>query len=365
MEYRKIIHIDMDAFYASVEQRDNPELKGKPIAVGLEEERGIVTTASYEARKFGVHSAIPSLRARKMCPQIIFVPPRMEVYKEVSMQVHEIFKRYTDVIEPISIDEAFLDVTQNKKQIPLAVNIAKEIKAAIWNELHLHASAGVSYNKFLAKIASDFRKPDGLCTIHPSQALDFISKLRIERFWGIGPKTAEKMHLMGIHIGKDLQKCSKSLLAVEFGKAGLTYYDFAHGIDDRQVETIHIRKSIGVERTLEKDITHTSAVIIELYHIVIELEERLKSHEFKGYTLTLKIKFHDFEQITRSITQQEELQTKAQILPLSKKLIKQVDYANHPIRLIGLTISNPKEEWDEEMPKKDLQLSFKFEDKEY
>lgn len=365
MEYRKIIHIDMDAFYASVEQRDNPELNGKPIAVGLEEERGVVTTASYEARKFGVHSAMPSLRARKMCPQIIFVTPRMEVYKEISMQVHDIFKRYTDTIEPISIDEAFLDVTQNKKKIPLAVNIAKEIKSAIWNELHLHASAGISYNKFLAKIASDFRKPDGLCTIHPSQALDFISKLRIEQFWGIGPKTAERMHLMGIHFGKDLQKCSKSLLAMEFGKVGLAYYDFAHGIDNRQVETVHIRKSIGVERTLEKDIKRTSAVIIELYHIVIELEERLKRHEFMGCTLTLKIKFNDFEQITRSITQQEELQTKAQILPLSKKLLKQVDYANHPIRLIGLAISNPKEDLDEEFPKKGRQLSFEFKDKEY
>ncbi|MBR1596143.1 MAG: DNA polymerase IV [Phocaeicola sp.] len=367
MEYRKIIHIDMDAFYASVEQRDNPELRGKPIAVGHAEERGVVATASYEARKYGVHSAMSSVRAKKLCPQLIFIHGRMDVYMDISRHIRDIFHRYTDIIEPLSLDEAFLDVTQNKKNIPLAVTIAKEIKQSIWEELHLHASAGVSYNKFLAKIASDFRKPDGLCTIHPSQALDFISKLRVEQFWGVGPKTAERMHALGLHTGKDLQDCTLDLLIRQFGKAGYAYFDFAHGKDDRPVETTRIRKSIGTERTLEKDIVQTSSVIIELYHVASELEERLLRHpDFKGNTLTLKIKFYNFDQITRSITQDEELTSMQSILPLAKKLLKEVDYDRKPIRLIGLSVSNPKEEhpttndhqhWE--------QLSFDFKDWDY
>ena len=364
MDYRKIIHIDMDAFYASVEQRDNPELLGKPIAVGHEEERGVVATASYEARKFGVHSAMSSVRAKKLCPQLIFIHGRMDVYKAISDQIREIFHRYTDVIEPLSLDEAFLDVTHNKRNIPLAVTIAKEIKQSIWEELHLHASAGVSYNKFLAKIASDFRKPDGLCTIHPSQALDFISKLRVEQFWGVGPKTAEKMHTLGLHTGKDLQGCTFEMLVRQFGKAGYAYYDFAHGKDDRPVETTRIRKSIGTERTLEKDIVKSSSIIIELYHVATVLEGRLKRHpDFKGNTLTLKIKFYNFEQITRSITQTEELTTLKTILPLAKELLKEVDYDRKPIRLIGLSVSNPKEEEPDQpsFPRWE-QLSFEFKD---
>ena len=207
---RKIIHIDMDAFYASVEQRDNPDLRGKPIAVGHAEERGVVAAASYEARRFGVRSAMSSQKARRLCPQLIFVPGRMEVYKEVSRQIHEIFHEYTDVIEPISLDEAFLDVTENKPGISLAVDIAKEIKQR--ERLHLVASAGVSYNKFLAKIASDYRKPDGLCTIHPDQALDFIARLPIESFWGVGPVTAKRMHALGIHNGVQLRACTLDFL---------------------------------------------------------------------------------------------------------------------------------------------------------
>ncbi|MDR0989213.1 MAG: DNA polymerase IV [Prevotellaceae bacterium] len=350
MNERKIIHIDMDAFYASVEQRDFPELRGKPVAVGHAQARGVVAAASYEARRFGVRSAMPSLRAKQLCPQLIFVPGRMEVYKEVSGQIHEIFHRYTDTIEPLSLDEAFLDVTLNKPGIELAVEIAKAIKQQIRREQHLVASAGVSYNKFLAKVASDYRKPDGLCTIHPSQALPFIDRLPVEAFWGVGQVTAGKMHAMGIYNGRQLRDYSKEGLLRAFGKVGALYYDFARGIDPRAVETEHIRKSIGCEHTLEKDIRLSSSVIIELYHAAVELTQRLRLKAFSGKTLTLKIKFNDFTQITRSITQEKELTTLPVILPLAKQLLGEVDYAHHPIRLIGLSVSNPhdaarREEW--------------------
>ena len=336
MVQRKIIHIDMDAFYASVEQRDHPELRGKPLAVGHAEERGVVAAASYEARRYGVRSAMASQKAKRLCPQLIFVPGRMDVYKSVSRQIHEIFHEYTDIIEPLSLDEAFLDVTENKKDISLAVDIAKEIKQKIREQLNLVASAGVSYNKFLAKIASDYRKPDGLCTIHPEQALDFIARLPIESFWGVGPVTAKKMHLLGIHNGLQLRKCSL-------------------------VEAIRIRKSIGCERTLERDISARSSVIIELYHVAVELIERLQRKDFKGNTLTLKIKFHDFSQITRSLTQSQELTTLDRVLPLAKELLKCVEFEQHPIRLIGLSVSNPKEEADEQHGVWE-QLSFEFSD---
>ncbi len=362
MNERKIIHIDMDAFYASVEQRDHPELRGKPIAVGRVEERGVVAAASYEARRFGVRSAMSSLKAKRLCPQLIFVPGRMEVYKSVSRRIHEVFHEYTDIIEPISLDEAFLDVTENKPGILLAVDIAEEIKKKIKERTGLVASAGVSYNKFLAKIASDYRKPDGLCTIHPSQALEFVARLPIERFWGVGPVTAKKMHLLGIHNGEQLRCRSLEMLTREFGKAGAAYYDFARGIDLRPVEAVRIRKSIGCEHTLEKDINTRSSVIIELYHVAVELVERLEHKHFRGNTLTLKIKFHDFSQITRSITRPKELVSLDVILPLAKQLLKEVEYEYHPIRLIGLSVSNPHEErqagigvWE--------QLSFEFTDR--
>ena len=344
MEQRKILHIDMDAFYASVEQRDNPDLRGKPIAVGHAEQRGVVSAASYEARKFGVRSAMSSLKAKKLCPELIFVPGRMNVYKEVSAQIHDIFHQYTDIIEPISLDEAFLDVTVNKPGIALAVDIGKEIKQKIRKQLNLVASVGVSYNKFLAKIASDYRKPDGLCTIHPDQALEFIAGLPIEAFWGVGKVTAQKMHALGIHKGKDLQQCTLEMLTRLFGKAGHVYYDFARGIDERPVEAERIRKSIGCEQTLEKDISRKSSVIIELYHVANELIRRLEGKEFYGNTLTLKIKFGDFTQITRSQTVTHELTTLDTILPLAKKLLKEVEFENHPIRLIGLSVSNPRDE---------------------
>lgn len=359
MDERKIIHIDMDAFYASVEQRDHPELRGKAIAVGHSEERGVVAAASYEARKYGVRSAMSSLKAKQLCPHLIFVPGRMSVYKEVSAQIHAIFHDYTDLIEPLSLDEAFLDVTHNKKNIPLAVDIAKEIKLRIHEELNLVASAGISYNKFLAKVASDYRKPDGLCTIHPDQAQEFIDRLPIEAFWGVGKVTAKKMHTLGIHRGKELRQCTLEMLTRIFGKAGHIYYNFARGIDLRPVEAERIRKSVGCEHTLEKDITSQSSVIIELYHVATELVERLKRNGFSGNTLTLKIKFYDFKQITRSLTQEKELNRLEDILPLAKQLLKEVDYTIRPIRLIGLTVSNPKEEQEEEHGVwKQLELEF-------
>lgn len=340
---RKIIHIDMDAFYASIEQRDHPELKGKPVAVGHADKRGVVAAASYEARKYGVRSAMSSVKARKLCPHLHFIEGRMDVYKEVSAQIHEIFHRYTDLIEPISLDEAFLDVTENKKGMELAVDIAREIKRSIRDELHLIASAGISYNKFLAKVASDLRKPDGLCTIHPAQAQDFIDHLPIEAFWGVGPVTAQKMHILGIYNGRTLRECSLEMLVRQFGKAGQIYYDFARGIDNRPVEPTRIRKSIGCEHTLEKDISVRSAVIIELYHVACELCERLERKNFQGSTLTLKVKFHDFTQITRSLSTDKPLRTLKEIRPLAKQLLNGVDYETHPVRLLGLSVSNPKE----------------------
>lgn len=346
MTGRKIIHIDMDAFYASIEQRENPELRGKPIAVGHAGERGVVSAASYEARKYGVRSAMASLKAARLCPELIFVPVRIEIYEQVSQQLHEIFHEYTDLVEPLALDEAFLDVTTNKKGIALAVDIAREIKKRIHEELGLIASAGVSYNKFLAKIASDFRKPNGLCTIHPDHALDFIAQLPIESFWGVGKVTARRMHTLGIHYGRELHQWSLEGLTHEFGKVGKLYYDFARGIDLRPVESVRIRKSVGCEHTLERDIHTRAAVIIELYHTAEELIARLAESGFKGNTLTLKVKFHDFTQITRSVTQGKVLTQMKTILPLAKKLLANVEYESRPIRLLGLSVSNPSSEED-------------------
>lgn len=337
---RKIIHIDMDAFFASIEQRDDPELRGKPIAVGFDGPRGVVATASYEARPFGVHSAMPIGMAKRRCPQLIIVEPRFEQYKAVSRQINAIFHEYTDLVEPLSIDEAFLDVTENKKGINLAVDIAKEIKDEIYKQTGLTASAGISYNKFLAKIASDYRKPNGLCTVHPDRAEAFIAKLPIEDFWGVGPKTAEKMHSMGIFNGEQLRAIPLNQLKMAFGKAGQIYYDFARGIDNRPVVTMRERKSVGCEQTFLADISQRSAIIIELYHTVLQLTERIKKSGFEGHTLTLKVKFHDFTQITRSITVHHVLKTKKEILPLAKQLLGGVDYENHPIRLLGLSVSH-------------------------
>ena len=342
---RKIIHVDMDAFFASVEQRDHPELRGIPLAVGYDGPRGVVATASYEARRYGIHSAMAMMRAKRLCPHLTVVAGSHARYKEVSTQVHAIFHDYTDIIEPISLDEAFLDVTENKKDIPLAVDIAREIRQRIRDELHLTASAGISYNKLLAKIASDWRKPDGMTTIHPDRALDFIAQLRIEKLWGVGPRTAEKMHYMGIFTGADLRAVPLKHMEEVFGKMGRVYYNFARGIDNRPVETEWIRKSVGCECTFLEDIYKSSAVIVELYHTTEELERRIAKSDFEGHTLTLKVKYADFTQITRSLTVQHSLIDKDDILPVAKRLLQEVDYSSeHPIRLMGLSVSNPSME---------------------
>ncbi len=332
----------MDAFFASVEQHDRPELHGKPIAVGYDGKRGVVATASYEARVYGVHSAQPIATAKRLCPDLIIVRGRYERYKEVSQQVHEIFREYTDIIEPLSLDEAFLDVTNNKKGIALAVDVAREIKQRIKEVTGLTASAGVSYNKLLAKIASDRRKPDGICTIHPDRALDFVSNLGIEKFWGVGPKTAERMHSIGVTNGAELRNMSLEKLQEIFGKAGTLFYDFARGIDHRPVVVERVRKSVGCEQTFLEDIADEELIITELSHLVTDLVGRIAHDEFEGHTLTLKVKYGDFTQITRSITTDYVIDTEDTIFSLMRQLLAQVDYSDaHPIRLLGVTVSNP------------------------
>ena len=338
---RKIIHIDMDAFFASVEQRDNPELRGKPIAVGYDGPRGVVSTASYEARPYGVHSAMSIAQAKRRCPDLIIVPCHFERYKEVSGQIHEVFHEYTDLVEPISLDEAFLDVTENKKGIALAVDIAKDIKQKIFERTSLTASAGVSYNKLLAKIASDMRKPNGIYIVHPERAMNFIARLPIEKLWGIGPKTAIKMHEMGAFTGEQLRKISYNHLVQVFGKMGKVYYDFSRGIDERPVVISRERKSVGCERTFLEDLHVKSKIVIELYHITLELVERLNRSKFEGRTLTLKLKWDATTQITRSLTQEKILRTKEDILPLAKQLLRETEYETRPIRLMGLSVSSP------------------------
>lgn len=341
MPERKIIHIDMDAFYAAVEQRDHPEYRGKPLAVGQPEERGVVAAASYEARQYGVHSAMSSMKAQKLCPELIFVQRRMEHYKAISAEIHQIFHEYTDLVEPLALDEAFLDVTENKRHMPLAVEVARAIKKEIKEKLGLTASAGVSYNKFLAKIASDYRKPDGLYTIHPKKAAAFIAQLPIEAFWGIGKVTAHKMHALGIHNGAQLRCCPPEWLYRNFGKAGRLYHNFAHGIDPRPVEAVRTRKSVSCETTFEKDLTTPMSLTIELWHTADELVRRLKKADFHGHTLTLKIRFSDFTQTTRSISVGHELRSRQEILPLAKNLLHELRLSHYRIRLLGLTVSNP------------------------
>ena len=338
---RRIIHVDMDQFFAAVEQRDHPELRGLPIAVGHDAQRGVVSTASYEARRFGVHSAQSIQVAKRLCPQLVIVEPHYQAYKAVSMQINEIMHDYTALIEPLSLDEAFLDVTENKRGMALAVDIAREIKQRILDTTQLTASAGVSYCKFLAKIASDWRKPDGLTVVHPDRAQEFIDQLHVDRIWGVGKKTAEHMHRMGIFTGADLRRCSQSHLVHEFGKMGRVFYDFARGIDERPVIAHWERKSVSCEQTFATDIFQPSAITIELYHTVLELLRRLEKSGFEGRTLTLKVKFADFRQITRSTTASKVLRTKEDILPLAKQLMHGVAVSHdHPVRLLGLGISH-------------------------
>ena len=343
----------MDAFFASVEQRDNPDLRGKPVAVGFDGPRGVVSTASYEARTHGVRSAMSMAQAKRCCPQLIVVSSHFDRYKEVSRQVHAVFHEYTDLVEPISLDEAFLDVTENKKGIELAVDIAKEIKQKIFERTSLTASAGVSYNKLLAKIASDMHKPNGIFTVHPDRALDFIGRLPVEKLWGVGPKTARRMHDMGVFTGEQLRQISRSHLVQVFGKMGNVYYDFSRGIDNRPVIVEYERKSVGCERTFLEDLHIESKIIIELYHVTLELVERIKKNDFKGRTLTLKLKWDATTQITRSLTQEKVLRTKDDILPLAKQLLKDTEYHDRPIRLMGLSVSSPdsNDKYEQSRPK--------------
>lgn len=338
----------MDAFFASVEQLDNPELRGKPVAVGGSGERHVVAAASYEARKFGVRSAMPSITAKRLCPDLIFVRHHFDRYEEISSRVFEILRDYTDVVEPLSIDEAFMDVTSDKKKIGSATIIAKEIRKEIKNKTGLTASAGISFNKFLAKIASDIRKPDGLFIIPPEDAEKFIESLPIEKFYGIGKVTSEKMHKLGIHQGADLKKWDLSSLVRNFGKAGKFYYDIARGIDDRPVEPFSERKSVGTELTYEKDLTTRFEIIAELYKIEKELMERLENTETTGKTITIKVKFANFRQVTRSKTLQKyirDFDTLHREVSLIRRSMKLEDVR---IRLLGVSISNLESEDSEE-----------------
>lgn len=354
---RKIIHIDMDAFYASVEQLDFPELKGKPIAVGGGGERGVVAAASYEARKFGVRSAMSGLLARKNCPELIFVKPRFQRYKEISLQIRTIFHEYTVYVEPLSLDEAFLDVTQNKIGNPSATLIAEEIRKKIWDQTQLTASAGISVNKFLAKIASDYNKPNGQKTIEPAEVLPFLENLEIKKFFGIGKKTADKMYHLGIFTGSDLKSKSQDFLEKHFGKSGLDYYNIVRGIHNSPVRPDRAIKSIGTERTFEENLSSEIFILEKLEYLVEDLSFRLKKQNVAGKTITLKIKYSDFVQQTRSHTIPYYISDKELILDIVRNLLFQAKL-KESVRLIGVSASNLNS--DQKKKPIAVQLRFNF-----
>jgi DNA polymerase IV len=336
---RKIIHVDMDAFFASVEQRDNPDLRGKPVAVGGSSKRGVVAAASYEARAFGVRSAMPSITAQRQCPDLIFVKPRFEAYRLVSRQIREIFARHTDLIQPLSLDEAYLDVTNDKQGIGSAVKVAKAIRAAIAQETGLTASAGVSYNKFIAKLASDQNKPDGLCVILPEQGADFVAGLPVRRFHGVGPRTAEKMAKLGIVTGADLREKDEAWLAANFGSWGSYLFEASRGIDNRPVNANQIRKSLGGELTYFED-KRSEAELREAIDEIIEIVwERIERYQARGKTLVLKARFSDFRTVTRSRTLDHILTEKSEFKQLGHQLLDQILPAEMGVRLLGLTLS--------------------------
>lgn len=328
----------MDAFYASVEQLDNPALRGKPIAVGGSKERGVVAAASYEARKFGVRSAMASIVAARRCPELIFVSPRFERYKEISEQIRSIFHDYTELVEPLSLDEAFLDVTENKIGHPSATLLAEEIRYRIYHEVGLTASAGISVNKFTAKIASDINKPNGQKTIPPEDVLDFLKNLQIEKFFGVGKVTADKMKLHGIFRGADLKEKSLPYLKQHFGKSGAHFYNIVRGIQKSEVTPDRVRKSIAAERTFEKDLDSEKFMLEHLDKIAEILEKRIKSSEVKGKTITVKIKFSDFTQQTRSKTVNDYIDNKEEIKPIVESLIRQSPL-DKPVRLLGISLT--------------------------
>ncbi|MDA3808929.1 MAG: DNA polymerase IV [Spirochaetaceae bacterium] len=338
---RKIVHIDMDAFFAAVEQRNHPEYKGKPLVVGgRPDSRGVVSTCSYEARKFGIHSAMPSALAYKLCPHAIFVcDHNFSDYKEVSEQIREIFYQYTDLVEPLSLDEAYLDVTENKMNNRSATLIAQEIRAKIKEKTKLTASAGVSYNKFIAKIASDYRKPDGITVVTPAEAVDFISRLPIRKFWGVGKVTEKRMISLGIKTGADLQNYELYELIELFGKSGPYFFDAARGIDNRAVEPSHIRKSIGRETTLKTDITDKEEIYSILQEIAEDIEKTMERYKALASTVTLKVKFHDFQSVTRSFTSDSPLNKSEEMMNHIWNLISKTEAGSKPLRLLGISLS--------------------------
>lgn len=356
IQNRKIIHVDMDAFYASVEQLDNPDLRGKPVAVGGSEKRGVVSAASYEARKFGVKSAMSGMLAKQKCPHIIFVPPRFDRYKEISGKIREIFYDYTDLVEPLSLDEAYLDVTENKKGNPSASLIAQEIRDRIWEKLELRASAGISINKFLAKVASDINKPNGQKTIPPEEVISFLETLPVNKFYGVGKVTAAKMHNLGIFTGNDLKQKSLVEMTKLFGKSGSSYYNIVRGIHHSAVKPNRTRKSIAAERTFSDNISSEVFMLDKLNKIAEELERRMIRSHTKGKTVTLKIKYSDFTQQTRSKTVSEYIQKREEFMPIVKELLYQEQMKNS-VRLLGISFGNLDTENKEPVW---VQLKFEF-----
>jgi len=351
---RKIIHVDMDAFYASVEQRDNPELRGKALAVGYGAKRGVVAAASYEARAFGVRSAMPSTTALRQCPELIFVQPRFDAYRAVSQQIRAIFARYTDVIEPLSLDEAYLDVTANPRGLPTASDTATEIRACILSETGLTASAGVSYNKFLAKLASDMRKPNGQYVIPPQRGAEFIATLPVKKFHGIGPVTAAKMNALGIQTGADLRAQSIEFLQRQFGKSGAWYYAIARGEDDRPVEPNRPRKSSGSETTFSEDRVIPAEIEAGVLEMADDVWAWCEKNQSFGATATVKIKYADFRIVTRSRTASRPITSRELLHETSLALVRSIYPVTIGIRLVGVSVSNFSSSDDAQL---DLQLS--------
>ena len=354
--YRKIIHIDMDAFYASVEQMDNPELKGKPLAVGGSEVRGVVSAASYEARKFGVRSAMSGIQAKRNCPDLLFVRPRFDRYKEISKQIRKIFHEYTDLVEPLSLDEAYLDVTQNKKGNPSASLIAQEIRKRIFEEVGLTASAGISVNKFVAKIASDYNKPNGQKTVNPEEVESFLENLDIKKFYGIGKVTTDKMYHLGIFTGKDLKSKSREFLEEHFSKSGLHFYNIVRGIHNSAVKPNRIAKSVAAEHTFNENLTSEIFMVEKLERIAGELENRLKKYNISGKTVTLKIKYSDFTTQTRSKTLPYFISDKGLLFETAKELLFQ-ERMKESVRLLGISLNNLNTEIKKTVV---VQLKFEF-----
>ena len=353
---RKIIHIDMDAFYASVEQMDNPLLKGKPIAVGGNENRGVVSAASYEARKFGVRSALSGVLAKKYCPELIFVRPRFDRYKEISKQIQSIFHEYTDLVEPLSLDEAYLDVTHNKKGNPSATLLANEIRARILSEVGLTASAGISVNKFIAKVASDYNKPNGQKTVSGDEIVPFLENLPIQKFYGVGKVTTEKMFQLGIFTGLDLKNKTLEFLEQHFGKSGSYYYQVVRGIHNSPVQAKRTTKSVAAEHTFDVNLSSEIFMLEQLESISRQIEKRLQKHSISGKTITLKIKYSDFSLQTRSKTMPYYISDKNLIFEIVKELLYQ-ERLKDSVRLLGIALSNLNTEQKKTVV---IQLQFDF-----